>query len=201
MGVEDERLDRAENYLDPRKLRHFLHVYETRNFARAADLSHVTQQAVSKSIARLEDLIGVVLFERGAYGAAPTIYADALARRARIILSENRLASAEINALKGAESGGVRVGFGWSFLPRVAPLAISNFRKRRPGITLSISTGDSNSLFGKLLSGDLEFVASAPPPAISIDPQLQTRKLFEETDVIVMRAGHPLAKKAKIGSG
>ena len=198
MGVEDQRLDRAENYLDPRKLRHFLYVYETRNFARAADLSHVTQQAVSKSIARLEDLIGVVLFERGAYGAAPTIYADALARRARIILSENRLASAEINALKGAESGGVRVGFGWSFLPRVAPLAISNFRKRRPGITLSISTGDSNSLFGKLLSGDLEFVASAPPPAISIDPQLQTRKLFEETDVIVMRAGHPLAKKRKL---
>ena len=198
MDPHGKRLDWAESYLDPRKLRHFLKVYETLNFARAAAACNVTQQAVSKSIARLEELIGVTLFERGAFGAAPTVYADALARRAKIILSESRLASAEINALKGAESGGVRVGFGWSFLPRIAPLAIKNFRKRRPGVTVSVTTGDSNSLFAKLLSGEIELVASAPPPAISIDPQLTTRKLFEETDVIVMRAGHPLAKKRSL---
>lgn len=193
--MRDHRLDYAEQTLDPRKLRHFLQVYETRNFARAAEACNVTQQAISKSIAKLEDAVDAPLFNRGAFGAAPTAYADALARRAKIIVAENRLAAAEINALKGAQSGALRVGFGWSFLPRIAPLAIERFRKRRPGVSLSIATGDSVSLFRKLLRGDIEFVASAPPPAIAIDPQLRTRTLFQETDAIVMRAGHPLAKK------
>ena len=195
MSTPSTGLDYTETLLDPRKLRHFLQVYHTRNFARAAEANNVTQQAVSKSIAKLEELLGASLFERGAYGAAPTIYGDALARRAKIILSENRLVSAEISALKGAETGGVRAGFGWSFLPRIAPFAIERFRKRRPGITVSIETGDSTTLFKKLMAGELEFVASAPPPVIAIDPELHTKTLFHETDILVMRAGHPLAKK------
>lgn len=195
MDAQTSAVDFTETMLDPKKLRHFLQVYQTRNFARAADANNVTQQAVSKSIAKLEDMLGAPLFDRGAFGAAPTIYGDALARRAKIILSENRLVSAEISALKGAETGGVRAGFGWSFLPRVAPIAVERFRKRRPGVTVSIQTGDSTTLFQKLLSGELDFVASAPPPIIAIDPELRTKTLFHETDILVMRAGHPLVKK------
>lgn len=184
--------------MDPQKLQHFLAVFELGNFARAADASGVTQQAVSKSIARLEDAIGVKLFERGAFGAEPTAYGRALARRAKIIVTETRLASAELNALKGATDGFVRVGFGWSILPRIAPLVINRFRRRRPGVTISVASGPSVLLFKKLLAGEIEFVATAPASGVKIDDSLEITDLFQDEDVVIMRAGHPLAKKQRV---
>jgi len=87
--------------LDPQKLAHFLSVYDTGSFSGAASLNNVSQQAVSKSVLRLEDGLGVKLFERGAYGAEATIFGHALARRAKVITAESRLAAAEISALRG----------------------------------------------------------------------------------------------------
>jgi len=187
-------LSRQKVLLDPQKLQHFLYVYELKNFARAADEIGITQQAISKSIARLEAVLELKLFERGAFGAEATSFGHVLAKRARIIIAESRLATAELGALKGAADGFVNVGFGWSFLPRIAPQVIERFRRRRPGITLSISTGESRTLFGKLLAGDLEFVVSAPSGALKIDDALETQELFTERDIVVMRADHPLSK-------
>jgi len=197
--MNDERLPSASRLLmDPQKLQQFLAVFEHRNFARAAEACGVTQQAVSKSIARIEDSIGVKLFERGAFGAEPTAYGRALAKRANIIMTETRLAAAELNALKGATDGFVKVGFGWSFLPRIAPQVVNRFRRRRPGVTVSVVTGPSVSLFNKLLAGEIEFVASAPAAGVKIDDALDSAPLFTDWDVVVMRAGHPLAKKSVV---
>lgn len=197
--MSENRLPSASRLLmDPQKLQQFLAVFENRNFARAAEACGVTQQAVSKSIARIEESIGVKLFERGAFGAEPTAYGRALAKRAKIIVTETRLAAAELNALKGATDGFVKVGFGWSFLPRIAPQVINRFRRRRPGVTVSVVSGPSVTLFNKLLAGEIEFVASAPAAGIKIDDALDASELFMDWDVIVMRAGHPLANKAVV---
>lgn len=184
--------------MDPQKLQHFLSVYDTGSFSRAATSNNVSQQAVSKSVAKLEEGLAVRLFERGAYGAEPTSFGHALARRAKVITAEARLAAAEISALRGADKGYVRVGLGWSFLTRIAPLLINRFNERQPGITLSITSGDSKTLHQKLLQGDVEFVASAPPEDMVIDDALETQELFEDRDVIMMRRDHPLAGKADL---
>ena len=81
------------------------------------------------------------LFERGAFGAEPTVFGRSLAKRAKLIVAETRLATAELDALKGAEKGFIKVGFGWSFLPRIAPLSIERFRRRRPGVTVKYCNG------------------------------------------------------------
>ena len=185
----------ATPILDLQKIQHFLAVYELRNFARAAGRAGVTQQAISKSIAKLEETLGVRLFERGAFGAEPTAYGKTLARRAKVILAEARLASAEISAIHGAADGLVRVGFGWSFLPRIAPRAIERFRRRRPGVTVSVTSGDSRTLYEKLLNGEIDVVASAPPGNFEIDPGLDATALFEDRDVVVFRRGHALDEK------
>lgn len=184
--------------MDPQKLQHFLSVYDTGSFSRAANANNVSQQAVSKSIAKLEEGLAVKLFERGAYGAEPTRFGDALARRAKVITAETRLAAAEISALRGADRGYVRIGLGWSFLTRIAPMVINRFSEKQPGITLSITSGDSKTLFDKLLRGEVEFVASAPPTDLEIDNALETAELFEDSDAVMMRKDHPLAAKASI---
>ena len=184
--------------MDPQKLQHFLSVYDLGSFSGAATENHVSQQAISKSVAKLEESLGVQLFERGAYGATPTLFGDTLASRAKVIIAESRLAAAELSALRGADKGYVRIGMGWSFLPRIAPFIIKRFKDRQPGVTLSIITGDSKSLFAELLRGQLEFVASAPPSEMELDAALDTKPMFEDRDVVVMRHDHPLATKAKV---
>ncbi len=181
--------------MDPQKLQHFLSVYDTGSFSRAAKSNDVSQQAVSKSVAKLEESLGIKLFERGAYGAEPTNFGHALARRAKVITAETRLAAAEISALRGADRGYVRIGLGWSFLTRIAPMMITRFSDKQPGITLSITSGDSRTLFDKLLRGEVEFVASAPPTEMELDSALETVELFDDRDAIVMRKDHPLARK------
>ncbi|WP_109355234.1 LysR family transcriptional regulator [Sphingorhabdus sp. EL138] len=184
--------------MDPQKLQHFLSVYDTGSFSRAASNNDVSQQAVSKSVAKLEETLSVRLFERGAFGAEPTQFGHALARRAKVITAESRLAAAEISAMRGADRGYVRIGLGWSFLTRIAPMVINRFSEKQPGVTLSITSGDTKTLYEKLLRGEVEFVASAPPSDLEIDNAIDTTEMFEDRDVIMMRRDHPLASKTDI---
>lgn len=184
--------------MDPQKLQHFLAVYRYGNFRRAAEDGRVTQQAVSKAVARLEDQLGLKLFERTTLGATPTVYAHTLARHAKVIVSEIRLAAAELSAMRGSTLGFVQVGIGWSFIPRIGPEAIEEFRRQRPGIGLRIVGGYTGSLYPQLLRGDLDLVVSAPPEELPIDEDLKTQELFTEQDIIGMRKNHPLASRSSI---
>lgn len=180
--------------LDPQKLGHFLAVYNSGSFSAAATENGVSQQAVSKSIANLERLLGVRLFERNNLGAQPTRFAEALARRAQAIVAESRLASAELAAMRGSGRGYVRIGLGWSFLTRIGPQLISQFKARHPEVTVSIATGDSRKLYSQMMSGEIEWVASAPLDGLALPAGLERRELFVEQDMLVMRRDHPLAQ-------
>lgn len=184
--------------MDPQKLQHFLAVFRFGNFRRAAEEGNVTQQAVSKAVARLEDQLGLKLFERTSLGATPTAYAHTLARHAKVIVSEIRLAAAELSAMRGSTLGFVQVGIGWSFVPRIGPDAIAEFRRQRPGIGLRVVGGYSGSLYPQLLRGDLDLVVSAPPEELPIDDDLKMEELFTEQDVIIMSQDHPLAARSSI---
>jgi len=185
--------------MDPQKLQHFLAVYECGNFRRAAESVNVTQQAVSKAIARLEDQLGLQLFERTSIGARPTNYAHVLARHAKIILAEINLASAELMAMRGSTGGFLQVGIGWSVAPRIGPIAVEQFRELRPGVGLRIVTSGSAELFTQLLQGELDFVVSAPPRELPVDQGLDiSQKLYLENDRVIVRKQHPLAAKNEI---
>lgn len=184
--------------MDPQKLQHFLAAYTTKNFRKAAEMTGVTQQAVSRSIGKLEDLVGLRLFERTAFGAEPTKYADTLARRAKIILAETRMAVAELSALRGSSDGQVRIGCTWTFMPRIAPDVVKEFKARCPRVGISIISGDTAKLQPALLNGDLDFIMCAPPKEVSIDSAIESHALFDDTDSLVMRSEHPLARHSEI---
>ncbi|MBQ6373328.1 MAG: LysR family transcriptional regulator [Clostridia bacterium] len=63
------------------QLRYFLRVYQTRNMCAAAAQLNVSQQAVSKQIQKLEEELGVALFQRSSRGVRATPYADMLAEK------------------------------------------------------------------------------------------------------------------------
>lgn len=184
--------------MDPNKLRHFIAVLDHGHFGRAAEASGVSQQAVSKSIARLEAQMEVKLFERNHHGAAPTQFGLALAERARLIIAEARLASAEVAALKGARRGQLRIGIGLGFADRIMPVTFARFREVYPGFGIEAFVGSSATLYPLLLKGDLDFVISAPPVGFGNDPELRRELLFVEEDTVVVRADHPLVSSTAI---
>jgi len=201
MAKPDIRAPFISPTLDPQKLSHFLAVYSTGSFSAAASANKVSQQAVSKSIAKLEDLLGVTLFKRNSQGATPTRFAESLARRAQTIVAESRLASAELAAMRGSGKGYVRIGLGWSFLSRIAPILIRQFKARHPEVTVSIVSGDSASLYRQLLNGEIEWIASAPLEGTSLPAALEREPLFTEQDMLVTRRDHPITTAAGLDLG
>lgn len=188
------RLAEALNpHLEPHRLSHFLAVLEQGGFNRAAKVSGVTQQALSKSISKLELALGVKLFERTALGVTPTIFAEQLATRARIIIAEARIAASEIEALRGFRSGLVRIGAGPSLAARRVPRLVAELRRRMPDVGIMIRVGDTPSLSPMLARGDLDIIVSAPFATIALDEDLESQIVGVEVDQVVGRVAHPLA--------
>ncbi|APE28105.1 LysR family transcriptional regulator [Aurantiacibacter gangjinensis] len=198
MAKPDLRTAVSRATLDPQKLAHFIAVYDHGTFSGAASANGVSQQAVSKSIARLEEELGVPLFERSSFGATPTRFGEVLARRAHAIVAESRMAAAELEAMRGAGRGYLRVGLGWSLLVRIGPEAVRRFKERHPQVTVSIASGQSGELYRQLAAGDLELVISAPPTALPADSVIERTPLFIERDVLTVRRDHPITRKASL---
>ncbi len=187
-------MKRQEFVADPKVLTRFLSVYELRSFSRSAEACHVTQQAISKAVAGLEKSLGVTLFERGAHGATPTLFADVLARRARLILSEARLIAEEIAALRGLKAGDLRVGFGQTVALRHGAEILKRFSEQHPDIKLQIDVELSGALFKGLAAGDYDIVITAPAPSLPVDQSLAITQLYNDFDCIYVRREHPLTR-------
>jgi len=121
--------------LNHSQVRQFVAVAEHRNFGRAAEALGLSQQAVSKNVALLEGRLRARLLERGRFGAIPTVYGEALLRRAKSAEAELRLGLAEIEALRGASVGSVRVGVERVALARGGRKAQEATKKKAEGLT------------------------------------------------------------------
>lgn len=181
------------------KLQHFLAVWDHKHFGRAALALGVSQQAVSASIARLEDQLEVMLFQRLGHGVVPTDFAIALEPHARLSVSEVRSAEAEISALRLGGHRIIRLGVGQSFASRCIPQAIALFRRLQPNYSLVCTVGPTTQLYQSLVRGDLELVVSAPPNELVPPLEIAREFLMRERDAVLVRAEHPLAKTPDCG--
>lgn len=178
--------------MDLRQLRHFVAIVDRGGFARAAAHCHVSQPAISASIAQLEARLGVPLLERGSFGARPTAAGRTFYDRAVLILSEVRRAGEEIAAVREGEGGSVAIGIGPLFEHMIMPTVIADFVRRRPKINLSVAVGLTTELFARLAQGELDLTISSPPGAIELPGDLDVDVLQATHDVVVASADHPL---------
>ncbi len=185
--------------LNHSQVRQFVAVAEHRNFGRAAEALGLSQQAVSKNVALLEGSLRARLLERGRFGAIPTVYGEALLRRAKSAEAELRLGLEEIEALRGASVGSVRVGVGPAFASRVLPAAMVRMHHEQPAVQIATCVETSAVLYPMLLRGELDFVVSAPPLDLAIDSDISQELLFLDRECLVVRAKHPLARRRQVG--
>ena len=186
--------------LKTRHLLLLLHLYEQRSVLRAAEAANMTQPAASKLLAEMEDLLGVPLFERHARGVEPTWYGQVLIRRARSALSEIGRAQDEIAALRSGRAGQASIGTVVNPGTNLVPQAVAALKRDFPDILIRIEMDYSRPLVARLLDGQLDIVVGRIMGAEG-SSELEFEPLADEPHSVIVRAGHPLAGRSRVGYG
>ena len=148
-----------------------------------------SQPAVSKQLRRLEESLGVTLFERGLRGVQATEYGLALLPRARAIRSQARQAGEDVQQRRGHKEGRLVVALSHFATMALLPQVIPAFRIRWPGLQLNIVPPSFQ--LGGLREGAPDFAVMSLP-AEQLGSEFVTRALYATTVSVVVRPGHPL---------
>ncbi|MEM7728990.1 MAG: LysR substrate-binding domain-containing protein [Pseudomonadota bacterium] len=178
-----------------RDLEYVLAVMETGHFGRAAQNCHVSQPTLSGQIRKLEDALGVTLFERGRGGAKPTPAGQAVARKARVALR----AASEIRQIAQAAQDPLAGEFRLGLIPTVAPYLIPRFVARLqaalPDLSVIYREDITERLVADLEAGEIDAAILATPPE---SDALEAIPLYTEPFRLVFPDGHDLSSLAHL---
>lgn len=173
-------------------LQAFVSVAEKHSFSRAADELHITQPAVSKRIAALEDQLNQRLFDRIGRSITLTQAGQALLPRARKLLVDLEDTRRTLQNLSGAVQGRLVLATSHHIgLHRLPPL-LRQFTQSYPQVRLDIRFQDSEEAYAGVISGELELaiVTLAPVP----DPSLVVVPVWMDELCFVVGRDHPLSR-------
>ena len=141
---------------------------------------------------------GVALFDRSARGLAPTPAGEIVAFYFKRVLAELRHVGPDIAASEGTLQGSVHVGALPLGRTHVLPAAVASLLARHPRLHVATVESPYDALAASLRSGDIDFILGALRSAAEAGG-LQQEALFEDRISVIARAGHPLARTARIG--
>lgn len=179
-----------------RDVQYFLAVAEQLSFTRAAAVLHISQPALSQQVKQLEEGLGVQLFDRSGRTTRLTDAGEVYLRYVRRASLELREATRAIHDISDLGRGSVRLAITPTFTSYFVGPVIEAFHGRYPGITVSVHETSQERAEELLLADEVD-VALAFAEVRS--PGIDHTALLVEALALVVRRGHPLAKKASIG--
>jgi DNA-binding transcriptional LysR family regulator len=184
--------------MEHRQLERFLAVIDHGSLAAAARHLDLTQQALSASVARLEQELGVRLLDRGPGGiTSATQHGEALIPHARAQLAGAARAQQEMLNISEGRTGTITIGLGESFAGDIIVEAVLRFRAARPGVRVNLIEGYSDKLRQRLYDGEFDFIA-AGVSAFDLAKGFHREVIYSTNDVIAVRPDHPLAKRKTV---
>lgn len=150
----------------------------------------MTQPAASRSLAQIESLLGIALFHRQANRIFPTSAGMRFIHHARRVLDQLHLAEQDLLS-HAPMLREVRVGAIASFSSALLARAAQLVHARMPEVRVRFSTGNIGYLYGQLLAGDIDLMASHAEISLDLD-RVQVVPLYEEVTNIVCGLQHPL---------
>jgi LysR family transcriptional regulator, hydrogen peroxide-inducible genes activator len=179
-----------------RDLKYLVAVDELRHFGKAAEACFVSQPTLSGQLKKLEEDLGVVLFERSARSVVPTPVGERIVARARRVLAQ----AEEIEVLAAAQrdplAGPLRVGAIHTVSPYLVPLFLGVVRERLPQMHFILHEGVTQHLVRELLDHKLDAALIATAEEA---PELATLPLYDEPFWFAHAADHPYAGDREIG--
>ncbi|WP_159996959.1 LysR substrate-binding domain-containing protein [Roseomonas sp. 18066] len=181
--------------LNIRDLDYVVAVAEFLHFGKAAQSRNVSQPTLSAQLRKLEETLGVTLFERGARGVLVTAAGAPLVAQARVILAESRRLGELAMAAAEPLTGPFRLGVIATLGPYLLPLLLAPMRARYPKLQLVLTEGMTRPLIHALEAGELDAVIASTPVE---DPALTALPLFREALVLAVPRDHPLAAVERV---
>ena len=174
-----------------RDLQYLVALAEQRHFGKAAAACFVSQPTLSMQIRKLEEELGVALFERAPRKVMLTPAGEDIVARARRVLAEVEQMKEAARRSRDPEAGSLRLGVFPTLGPYLLPHVVPQLRERFPQLALLLVEEKSDVLLERLRAGRLDAALLALPID---DDQLHAHFLFEEPFVLAAPAQHPLAQ-------
>ena len=182
--------------MEIRHLRYFLAVAREENMTKAAEMLHVSQPTLSKTLKVLEDELGKKLFTRHSFSIELTDEGMLLRDRAEDLVSMADKIEQEFISLDDITGGDLYLGLAESFQIRYLARELGTLKSVYPNMNYHITSGDTEQVTEKLDKGLLDFAVICEPP----DERKYDHIEFPEADIwgAVMPADHPLASKDSV---
>ncbi|HEX3350236.1 MAG TPA: hydrogen peroxide-inducible genes activator [Acetobacteraceae bacterium] len=178
-----------------RDLRYVLAVAEHEHFGRAARACGVSQPTLSVQVRKLEEMLGIALFERTSKTVAPTVACERLIGHARAAVAEAEAILAVARDLRDPLAGRFRLGIIPTLAPYLLPLVFAPLREALPALEVEPWEDQTTALLDRLRAHELDAILLAT----EVDgPDLASQPLFAERFLAALPPEHPLAGRAVV---
>ncbi|MFN5808982.1 MAG: LysR substrate-binding domain-containing protein [Burkholderiales bacterium] len=168
-----------------------------KHFGRAAEACFVSQPTLSVAIRKLEDELGVQLFERGTAGIQTTAMGDQLIEQAQKVLDEASLLKDLARQGRDPLAGPLRVGVIFTIGPYLLPWLVPQMIQAHPSMPMLLQENYTVKLLETLRQGEIDVLILAEP----FDAQgLVTEPVYDEHFMVAVPRQHPWAKRRRIPS-
>src|SRR3954447_25999322 len=179
------------------ELRYIVAVARERHFGRAAEACFVSQPTLSVAVKKLEEELGVTLFERGPSEVTVTPSGAGIVEQAQRVLEE----AARIRELAAAGrdplAGTLRLGAIYTIGPYLLPKLIPLLRKNAPSMQVLIQENFTHRLAESLKSGEVDVILIALPFS---EPAIEMRVVYDEPFMVAVPKDHPWEGRKRVTS-
>ncbi|MFK0086828.1 LysR family transcriptional regulator [Pseudomonas sp. NPDC090755] len=180
-----------------KQLRSFIEVIHRGGFTQAAQTLHISQSAVSKQVAQLEQALGTALLERQGSHLLLTAAGRIVLERGEAMLRLRQELQNELDDLSQLGRGELRLGLPLLGSDALFARLFAEYRRRYPNITIHLLEGGSRSVEQAVQSGELELGGSLTPS----DPAFAFQPFCNEPLDALLPADHPLAGAGSVSLG
>ncbi len=178
-------------------LRYVVALTRERHFGRAAAACHVSQPTLSVAIKKLEDRLGVLLFERTPHEVRLTPVGERVAQAAQRAIEAADSIRHIAQQAQDQLAVPLRIGAIYTVGPYLFPDLITNLRELAPRMPLHVEENFTAALGEKLRKGELDVILVALP---FDEPGILTLPLYEEPFIVLLPSGHPLTNQEFVGN-
>lgn len=173
----------------------FVAVAELANFRRAAESVHLSQSALSRRIAKLEDALGVRLFDRTTRSVSLTAVGREFSRKAGGLLDDLEQTLMGMGEVAASRAGEVTVACVPSAAYYYLPRFIRGYHERFPRIRVRVIDEAANAVLGSVVRGEADFGINFIGTQ---EPEVEFAAILKEPFVAACRKDHPLARRRKV---
>jgi LysR family hydrogen peroxide-inducible transcriptional activator len=179
-------------------LRYLVALARERHFGRAAERCHVSQPTLSIAIKKVEDELGLALFERHRHEVLVTPGGEAIIRQAQRVLEEMEVLNGAARAARNQFADPLRLGAIFTIAPDLFPPLVRAVRAGGSGLMLYLEENYTHVLADKLAAGELDAIVVAAPFEA---PETHVEPVYEEDFLLLMPEEHAWTRRKSIPAG